>query len=368
MDISDIVSLSERIKNASQTGLNEANTKTSLVMPFLQAMGYDVFDHNEVAHEYTSDFGTKKGEKVDIAILRDGNPIIMIECKQLGDSLDIGKCSQLYRYFIVNPDVKIGILTNGQRYLFFSDLDLQNIMDKKPFMEIDLLNFNERLLPELQKFTKDSWDLEGALSSAQKLKYTRAAKLIIGQDIQEPSEMIVAYYAKKCYDGKVTHKVIDMFRPIIKRSFSEYISDLISKRLNSIQDSEEENDVDKNNIVNHKLPDEKGIITYENEKNAYLIIQNILKEIIDPSRVVMRDQKSYCGIILDDNNRKPICRLFNVVDVDGKDGGIGRNAFILIMVDSNEKGERYNLSRLEDIYPLRERLKLAAMRHENRKE
>lgn len=368
MDISDIISLSERVKNSLNVELNEANTKASLIMPFLQAMGYDVFNHNEVANEYTAEFGTKKGEKVDIAILKNGEPVILIECKPLGDELNTEKCSQLYRYFTVKPEVRIGILTNGQRYLFFSDLDKQNIMDSKPFMEIDLLNFNERLLPELQKLTKESWDLESALSSAENLKYTRAVKLIISQDMQDPSENIIRHYAKQCYDGLLTHKVIEMFRPIIKRAFSEYISDSISKRLDNIRNSEEEISEIENNETNqqNKLPDKNGIITYENEINAYQIIKLILSEIIDKDRITMRDQKTYCGILLDNNNRKPICRLFNVVDVENDDEGIGKNAYILIMVESNEKRERYNLTSLEDIYPLAERLKLAVMRHENK--
>lgn len=367
MEISDIVSLSERVKNALPTGLNEANTKASLVMPFLQAMGYDVFDHNEVANEYTSEFGTKKGEKVDIAILKNGDPIILIECKQLGDPLDTGKCSQLYRYFTVRPDVRIGILTNGQRYLFFSDIDRQNVMDSKPFMEIDILNFNERLLPELQKLTKESWDLEAALSSAETLKYTRAVKLIVAQDMQEPSENVIRHYAMQCYDGKLTHKVIEMFRPIIKRAFSEYISESISKRLNSIQEVDDEGE--KNNlksISNKPQPDENGIITYQNEINAYNIVKSLLEDVVDINRIIMRDQKTYCGIILDNNNRKPICRLYNVIDVEDGEEGIGKNAYIMIMVESNEKGERYNLSSLNDIYNLSERLKLAVMRHENK--
>lgn len=369
MELSDILSLAERVRNALPQNLNEANTKTSLIMPLLQAMGYDVFDHNEVALEYTSEYGTKKGEKVDIAILRDGEPIILIECKSLGSVLDAEKCSQLFRYFTVKPEVRIGILTNGQKYLFFSDLERQNVMDSKPFMEIDLLNFNERVLPELQKLTKEAWDLDSALSSAETLKYTRAVKLLVSQDMQDPSESIVRHYAGQCYEGKITHKIIEMFIPIIKRAYSEHISDLITKRLSSIQNIEEENSNENFPIQHSKCQEDKnGIITYNNEIWAYFIIRTILKNVVDPSRVVMRDQKTYCGILLDDNNRKPICRLYNVIDVSEGETGIGKNANILIMVGGNEreKGERYNLTCLDDIYPLADRLELAVLRHENK--
>lgn len=375
MELSDILSIAERVKSALPQNLNEANTKSSLIMPFLQAMGYDVFDHNEVALEYTSEFGTKKGEKVDIAILREGDPVILIECKPLGDNLDTGKCSQLFRYFTVRPEVRIGILTNGQRYLFFSDLDRQNVMDSKPFMEIDLLKFNERVLPELQKLTKEAWDLDAALSSAETLKYTRAVKLIVAQEMQEPSDNVVRHYASQCYDGKLMHKTIEMFRPIVKRAFAEHISDMITKRLNSIQSAEEDAPVvmaepdaaqPDTGILAKPVMDENGIITYHNEIFAYIIIRSLLSKTVDPGRVVMRDQKTYCGILLDDNNRKPICRLYNVIDVDEGEEGIGKNASIMIMVESNDrdKGERYPLSCLDDIYPLADRLEQAVMRHE----
>lgn len=366
MEMSDIISLAERIRSALPNGLNEANTRTSLIMPFLAAMGYDVFNHNEVANEYTAEFGTKKGEKVDIAILRNGEPTILIECKQLGDPLDTGKCSQLYRYFTVKPDARIGILTNGQRYLFFSDIERQNVMDNRPFMEIDLLDFNERLLPELQKFTKDAWDLESALSSAETLKYTRAVKLIVSDEMQEPSDGIIRHYAKQCYDGLITHKVLEMFRPIVKRAFQEHISDLISKRLNSIQEKVENIPIEpKPTDTPRPQPDEKGIITYKNERDAYLIVRHILKDTVSPERVVMRDQKSYCGVLLDNNNRKPICRFYNVVDVEDKEEGIGRNAHIRIMNEDND-GERHNLYSLNDLYQLSDKLKAAVMRHENK--
>ena len=148
MDISQIRDLAETVKQAKAENFNEAMTKTTLVMPFLRALGYDVFNHKEVAAEYTSDFGTKKGEKVDFAILRRGSPVMLIECKPIGTELDSNKCSQLFRYFTTCSDVKIGILTDGCRYMFFSDLEQENVMDRVPFMEIDIANFHERLLPD----------------------------------------------------------------------------------------------------------------------------------------------------------------------------------------------------------------------------
>lgn len=48
-------------------------------MPFISALGYDVFNPTEVIPEFTADVGTKKGEKVDYAIKKDDKIIILIE-------------------------------------------------------------------------------------------------------------------------------------------------------------------------------------------------------------------------------------------------------------------------------------------------
>lgn len=365
MELSQILALSARVKSATSECLNEANTKTSLILPFLQAMGYDVFDHTEVAQEYTAEWGIKKGEKVDIAILLDGAPVILIECKPLGDPLDINKCSQLFRYFSTLP-ARIGILTNGQRYLFFSDLEKENVMDNKAFLEIDLLNFNERVLPELQKLTKGAWDLDAALSAAESLKYTRAVKLLVAQDVAEPSDEIVRHYAAQCYDGKLMARVIEMFRPIVKRAFAEHVSDQITKRLESVRIAAEvpaqsEAQAEESPC---RCASEDGIVTHNTEEWALIIVRTLLRGVVDPARVVMRDQKSYCGILLDDNNRKPICRLFNFDHYETGMANIGHNAHIVIMTKSNAEGERFDLQFVDDIHPLAEKLVEAVKRHE----
>lgn len=376
MDLLQIQALADRVRAVKTKRLNEANTKSSLIMPFLQAMGYDVFDHEEVVQEYTAEWGTKKGEKVDIAVLKNGEPVILIECKPFNDPLDTGKCSQLFRYFTTLP-ARIGILTDGRRYLFFSDFEKQNIMDGKPFMEIDLLDFNERDLPQLQKLTKMSWDLDGILSSAETLKYTRAVKLLITEDASEPSEGLVRYYASQCYDGKITTKIVELFRPVVKRAIAEHISDEIARRLETVRQVKEpippqlkdETEDVSSALVEHNLPVEPctgkdGIVTHNTEVWAYVIIRTLLRDDVAPSRITMRDQKSYCGILLDNNNRKPICRLYNFEHFDWGMENIGDHAHIVILTEGNERGERYNLRYVDDIYPLADRLKAALRRHE----
>lgn len=350
MDQAKIFELTSRVRQIQGQQLNEAMTKNSLVLPFIQALGYDVFDPNEVVAEFTADVGTKKGEKVDFAILRDGLPAIMIECKPLGVPLDGGKCNQLHRYFPTHTTTRIGILTDGVTYLFFSDLEQQNIMDSRPFMKVDFGNFNERLLPEIQKLSKDMWDLEAALSSASSLKYVSEAKKLFAQESSSPSEDFIKYFASRIYDGHVTAKVREQFASIVKRAIQEHINDLINARLESAKVDETPGKDEKTLLP--KENEDDGIETTEDEAMAFLIVQTILRQTVQPSRVFIRDAKSYCAIVLDDNNRKTICRLY----FNGKKKQIG-------IFDAGKNEEKVQVETVDDIFGCGDKLIAAVRTH-----
>src|SRR5690242_20022349 len=178
MDFIDrIRELSAQIPKIKTQGLikTEEGTKNALVMPFINALGYNVFDPTEVTPELIADVGVKKGEKVDYAILKDGKPIILFECKCCGTNLNDVHASQLYRYFSVT-DARFGILTDGVVYHFFTDLEDKNKMDNKPFLIFDMLDIKEPLIEELKKFTKAAFDVDQIMSTASELKYTNAIK------------------------------------------------------------------------------------------------------------------------------------------------------------------------------------------------
>lgn len=148
--------LSSKIKEQINSIVTEEATKNAFVMPFIHnVLGYDVFDPREVTPEFVCDVGTKKGEKIDYAIMKNNEVQILIECKKIGEPLNINHASQLFRYFHVT-NARISILTNGQIYKFFTDLDAPNKMDEKPFLEVDLLEIDENIIPELNKLTKSS--------------------------------------------------------------------------------------------------------------------------------------------------------------------------------------------------------------------
>ena len=94
-----IEQLKERAISLKDSLQTEEATKNALVMPFLNALGYDVFNPLEVVPEFVADSRLKKDEKVDYAVMKDGKPIILIECKKVdNDKLDVKKhAGQLFK-------------------------------------------------------------------------------------------------------------------------------------------------------------------------------------------------------------------------------------------------------------------------------
>ena len=306
MDLIDqLKELSIRVRKIKDTVQTEEATKNALIMPFIQILGYNVFDPNEVTPELVADVGMKKGEKVDYAILKDGKPIMLFECKKSGSDLNIGHASQLFRYFHAT-EARFGVLTNGILYRFFTDLEQANKMDEKPFLEFNILDFKDQYVEELKKFTKPAFNVELILNTASDLKYTRAIRNVLADWMVAPSEDFVRLACSEVINGKrITPAIKEQFTLITKNAFQQLISDKINERLKLAMEPSEE--LKKDNIISDQ--DSDGIITTEEEFEGYRIVRAILRETVDPKRVVMRDSKSYCAILLDDNNRKPICRL-----------------------------------------------------------
>lgn len=309
MDLIDKISdLAARISRQKDMVMTEEAAKTAFVLPFLQSLGYDVFNPNEVVPEFTADHGVKKGEKVDYAIKRDGQIMILIECKPVGADLVAKHAGQLFRYFSVT-DARFGVLTDGVKYLFFSDLESANRMDDRPFFEFNLLSYGESEVEELKKFTRTGFDLETIIGTANKLKYHRALMSEIRKEFENPGEDLVRLFAAKVYSGRFTQQVREDFTDLVQKALREYIRDRVNDRLKSALDTEKSGvDVPLAHVP--EQPEAGDVETTENELNGHRIIRAICAEVADPERVVIRDAKSYCAILFDDNNRRPICRFY----------------------------------------------------------
>ncbi|MBL5914736.1 type I restriction enzyme HsdR N-terminal domain-containing protein [Enterobacter asburiae] len=345
--------LSNKIKQQLDVINTEEATKTAFVMPFIHnVLGYDVFDPSEVTPEFVCDVGTKKGEKIDYAIMKNNDVQILIECKKIGEPLNINHASQLFRYFHVT-NARISILTNGQNYKFFTDLDAPNKMDEKPFLEVDLLDVDENIIPELKKLTKSSFDLESIINAAGELKYVSQIKKILHSQLNNPEDDFVKFFASRVYDGILTQRVRESFLNLTKKAASQYINDQVNERLKSaitgITPAIIETSNESSRIEEDEHKDENDVVTTLEELEGYHIVKAITRAVLEAPRITHRDTKSYFGVLVDDNNRKPLCRLhFN------------RTQKYIGLFDIEKNETRHPITTVDDIYSFADILKATA--------
>ena len=351
-----IAALSAKIPALRTVLQTEEATKNALVMPFIAALGYDVFDPTEVIPEYTADFGTKKGEKVDYALAKDGKIIMLFECKHCGGDLSIANASQLFRYFNAT-DARIGVLTNGLQYRFFTDLEASNKMDETPFLEVDVTALNDSAINELKKLIKTNFDIEEMLSGAADLKYTREIKRQLAEQMEAPSDELVKMLASKLISGPMTPARRSYFSGLTIKAFKSLISEKIAQRLQSAMDGDSapievsvssahpsaqsvEIKVESTSESGEIERSEKNlIVTTEEELEGFHIVKAILRQFVEPQRIIARDTQAYFGILLDDNNRKPLARLY-----------FNRAQKYLGLFDEQRQETKIPISELNDIY------------------
>lgn len=334
----------ESLKNQINT---EEATKNAFIMPFLQILGYDVFNPTEVVPEYVADIGTKKGEKVDYVIKKDEQVILIVECKHWKEDVDAYN-SQLHRYYHVT-DTRFAIITNGIIYNFFTDLEKPNVMDNNPFLTVNLANLKDSTIKELVKFTKATFSIDNILESAEALKYVRAFRNEFEKEIQEPSDDFIKLLARRFFDRQITANRLENFNSYLKRAITSYFNDTINARLKSalnINENKEQHKDETGDTSVNEVEEDNRIVTTEEEIEGFQIVKAILREKLPASRIAYRDAITYFGVLLDDNNRKPICRLhFN-----------GIKKYIEFFDKGKDSSERVLIDSLDDIYTYKERL------------
>lgn len=345
MEFSDKISaLAAKVQNQRGAIKTEEATKNAFVMPFISTiLGYDVFDPLEVVPEFTADVGVKKGEKIDYAIMRDNEVQILIECKKSTEPIKIEHASQLYRYFAVT-NARVAVLTNGEVYQFYTDIDAPNRMDDKPFLVLDFNDIDETVLPELHKLTKEIFDLDSVINAAGELKYIGEIKRALTVQFKEPDEEWIRFFTARVYDGSFTKKVRDQFAPLVIKAASQYLNDQVNGRLKTALGSSFPSPsaevIKSEEVVRDDLDRDTGIETTLEELEGYQIVKAIACSEVKPQRIVHRDSKSYFAVLLDDNNRKPIARLhFN-----------GKSNRYIGVFDAEKNETRHPISSLDDIY------------------
>ncbi|WP_176086914.1 type I restriction endonuclease [Martelella sp. HB161492] len=339
-------SISERVKSHSSSMATEEAVKTAVVLPFLHSLGYDIFNPFEVIPEFTADAVGKKGEKVDYAIKIDDDIGILVECKPLTTVLEKKHLSQLFRYFTVTK-AKFAILTNGKTFNFYTDLDEANKLDARPFLIFDITDLNPTTISELRKFEKSGFNVDSILATAERLKYTSGVKQVISGLIDDPSEEFVRLVAGSVYEGRITAQVKEMLTGVVKAAFREVIMDNVKSRLtNALADTE----AVAQEVV-EPIEEEPDIVTTDDEREGYMIAKAIAREVVSPTRIFIRDAKSYCAILIDNNNRKPLLRLhFN------------RSVKYIGLFDGDQE-ERVMIDSLDQIYDYSERIRATATKY-----
>lgn len=282
---------------------NEEMTKQAIIIPLLQLLGYDVFNPLEVRPEYIADFGKKKGEKVDYAVFKNNIPIMFIEVKSATEKLE-NHDAQLSRYFNSTPEVKLGILTNGIRYKFFTDLNENNIMDNSPFYEFNIDHITESDIDTLQRFRKDFFEVDTMIKFAEDLVYMSNLQKNLKELFKNPSDDFVRFLIKDFSDTRITTSVIDRFRPIVKKAISMTLLEIVSQGI--LQNDSAPKTTDENvkeTEENQSEESRRKIITTDEELRVYEIIKNILigagKDITDLN---YKDTTGYFGIYIKNVN------------------------------------------------------------------
>lgn len=298
----EIQKLSVQVSERKSHVINEEMTKQSLIIPFLQKLGYDVFNPLEVRPEYVADFGVKKGEKVDYAIFKNGSPIIFIEAKSVSENLDKHD-AQLSRYFNATPEVKIAILTNGVEYKFFTDLTQDNIMDNTPFFSFSMESLTNADIETIENFSKDKFDASKLVKYAEELVYMSNLNSTLKELFRNPSDEFLRFLIKDFSNSRITTNVIERFRPIVKKAINNTLLEIISEGLapretavSTEQTTEEQ--IETETAIDEESSAKNAIVTTEDELQSFEIVRSTLEEAKrDITNLAYKDTTGYFTII-----------------------------------------------------------------------
>ena len=354
----EIQAIAERIPGLQSQGNldDEAKTKQYLVVPFLRALGYDDSVPSQVVPEFTADFPGRQGWKVDYALISGDQPIIIIECKDSKNKLT--DVSTLGRYF---PFTKapIGILTNGILYKFFTEIDDNpNTMDINPFLEVNLEHLDLKAVEQLEQFSR-GFNVDERLAAASDRKIIDGMKNMLVQQHSQPEDNFLELFVRALHKGSYSQAARDRFRPLLQEASREFIKDRLDATFRAAQSFTTRID-EKRGPEQSGEPDESGkeIATTAQEWQAYDIVKAIVQDLVASDRVAIRDAHSYCAVLVDNNNRRPVCRFY----FNGPQKRLG--VFDGSRADSGALNVRqYDIESLDDIHNYADQLREATRRY-----
>ncbi|MFN6526030.1 type I restriction endonuclease [Nostoc sp. ChiSLP03a] len=307
----DITKLSEQVRKRADQVVGEESTKMALIVPFLSVLGYDVYDPSEVMPEYVADFAIKKAgqfEKVDYALAINNNIVMLVEAKARGQKAEAHD-GQLSRYFNGLLTTKVAIVTNGVEYRFFTDLRDKNVMDKEPFFTFNVLEYDTKDIDNLKFFHRDNFEVTAITNHAEEMVYVKGMTQLLGNLLRSPSEEFVRFLVTELgtvapsYEikGRITGKIIDKFKPIVKKSIQGSLVELMTRSLTPVIDQPVEPPIDVDIEVGDIQPDpqESKVVTTAEEIEAFEKIKAITQTSTSYNyQLQYKDTVSYFGINL----------------------------------------------------------------------
>lgn len=336
----------------------EETTKISLILPFIRLLGYDTTNPLTFRAEYTADIGVKQGEKVDFAILSDDTVEVLIECKPIDTKLEEKHLSQLLRYFSVT-EAKLGILTNGLVYEFYTDSLDNNQMDRTPFFVFNLEDYTKKDISRLEKYTFENFDVNKVSKNAQELKYNIGVKNILEKEFENPSDEFIKAIAKQVYEGQLYKNKKELFSKIITNKIKEIIDEKVNARLETAIAKENNNSTTEDEIIE----DTTELKTSPEEWEGYYTVKSICAELVDTDRIAIRDRKEYCNILLDNNQNYPIVKLhFN----NTKKLKVEFYDAFKVYSSGTKKGNMVAINSVKELYDYKEKIQVALNNYLNK--
>lgn len=316
----DIAKLSEQIRKRVDQVVGEEATKMALIVPFLNTLGYDIYDPTEVLPEYVADFAIKKAgqfEKVDYALAINGTIVMIVEAKARGQKAEAHD-GQISRYFNGLITTKVAIVTNGTEYRFFTDLRDRNVMDREPFFSFNIFEYGSKEIENLKLFHRDNFDTAAIGRQAEEMVYVKGMTQLIGNLLRSPSEEFIRFLVGELgklapsykIEGRIRNKILDKFEPIVKKSIQSSLLELMTRSLSqemsqavevsnnsSLSELEEETEIEEEQ--QEQALEELKVVTTAEELEAFEKIQAITETSTTYHLDVKpKDTVSYFGVNL----------------------------------------------------------------------
>lgn len=326
--------LANKIQSFKNDILNEEATKNSCILPFLSILGYDIHNPQEVVPEYKADIGIKNGEKVDFTIAIDNEASMLVEAKTIGTNLN-KHYSQLFRYLSVVDGAKVGILTDGEEYQFYTDIKIPNKMDKEPFFVFNIFNFNDKDYKYLTKFKKENFNVNKIKKAAEKLYYEQEIDKVVSNLLANPNDDFVNLILSEFYGGAKTSKIRNNVKPMVVKAIEKYVSNIncnckpirtklidnevntdsivktINIRINDI-DRNEFNSITIHNVAynGQSLKEEKNVIQYY-LRLIEMLLDNYEEEVVTIMNQLQANSKNNFMLYNSDEKMRMPHRLAN---------------------------------------------------------